>query len=135
MPESPDALVERLMRMVATPHVSFHYADDVEAVRQAAEALRTLSAEKAAVERKAQVILDAKASWEAMAVREEHRATAAEAALAEARRALDAVRKVIEEGYTAELVDRKCQHDRWSHEDCVACYDEALLAALRHPEQ
>ena len=43
---------------------------------------------------------------------------------------LQAVRDVIEGGYVGVAKVDQCQHGRFGFEDCVACYDEALLAAL-----
>jgi capsule polysaccharide export protein KpsE/RkpR len=41
-----------------------------------------------------------------------------------------AVRQVIEQGYSGVGKTDKCQHDKFGFEECIACYDEALLAAL-----
>jgi hypothetical protein len=39
-----------------------------------------------------------------------------------------AVQEVIENGYPKP--ERKCPHGRFYYEDCISCYDEALLDAL-----
>ena len=43
---------------------------------------------------------------------------------------LAAVRHVIESGYRGVDKADKCSHGRYGFEDCIACYDEALIAAL-----
>ena len=50
------------------------------------------------------------------------------------REALGRVQHVIDNGYPTpgNKVDQ-CQHGKFGWEDCIACYDEALLAALTHP--
>jgi hypothetical protein len=47
---------------------------------------------------------------------------------------LDAVQRVIETGYpsTGLKNNEKCEHGSFGFENCMGCYDEALLAAL-HP--
>jgi hypothetical protein len=44
---------------------------------------------------------------------------------------LDRVRSIVENGYPNQpaKVDQ-CKHGRFGYEDCIACYDEALLEAL-----
>jgi len=44
--------------------------------------------------------------------------------------ALERVRAVVENGYPDIGKTAKCPHDRFGFEDCIACYDEALLKAL-----
>lgn len=46
---------------------------------------------------------------------------------------LAAVRSVIEGGYPDQPtgVRDQCPHGRFSWEDCIVCYDDALLAALK----
>lgn len=50
---------------------------------------------------------------------------------------INAARRVIEQGYPR-LMEKvggqeKCPHGRFYHEDCIGCYDEALIAALDGP--
>lgn len=40
------------------------------------------------------------------------------------------VMKVIESGYRGIDKNDKCEHGRYGFEDCIACYDEAIIAAL-----
>lgn len=48
-----------------------------------------------------------------------------------------ATRKVIEQGYPGQPAKtEQCPHGKFGFEDCITCYDEALLAALsREGEQ
>jgi len=43
-----------------------------------------------------------------------------------------AVRSVIQRGYPDKGLrrDQRCEHERFGFEDCMGCYDEALLTAL-----
>jgi hypothetical protein len=50
--------------------------------------------------------------------------------IAELEGRVKAVRDCIERGYPTIGKTDKCQHDCFGFEDCVACYDEALLKAL-----
>jgi hypothetical protein len=44
---------------------------------------------------------------------------------------IEAVRKVIEEGYPGQPTKiEQCKHGRYGYEGCITCYDEALLNAL-----
>jgi hypothetical protein len=44
---------------------------------------------------------------------------------------LERVRSIVENGYPGQpaKIDQ-CKHGRFGYEDCIACYDEALLEAL-----
>lgn len=56
----------------------------------------------------------------------------------EAREAIERVRNVIAFGYPRDGINPlrngdTCSHGRLGHEDCIGCYDEALLAAMDEP--
>ena len=60
--------------------------------------------------------------------------------LAEARGALEATKNVIERGYDRVTHEgrgaaAKCQHGQFHFQDCIGCYDEALIAALTLPPE
>lgn len=41
--------------------------------------------------------------------------------------------KVIEEGYPGTPKAEQCKHGHYGFEECIACYDEALLSAISNP--
>lgn len=58
--------------------------------------------------------------------------------LAAARGAIERTRNVIAFGYPRDGINPlrngdTCSHGRLGHEDCIGCYDEALLAAMDGP--
>jgi hypothetical protein len=55
----------------------------------------------------------------------------AQAALTTMQARLDRVRSIVENGYPNQPAKTdQCKHGRFGYEDCIACYDEALLEAL-----
>lgn len=50
--------------------------------------------------------------------------------VAELQTRIIATHGVIESGYRGIDKADKCAHDRYGFEDCIACYDEALMNAL-----